>query len=175
MWRNSIRGWLIAVSVPACQGARGPSDGDAAPSDAAVMDGGSNADSESGLADAQYPASCFIDRASYDQSCASDSDCIAQVTLPNMESLRVQYGNFCQNQGVCFCGGGAVGRMSVAQYIADVSKTPIGSGELPIIACSCATSPPTTCQNGTCGPPIPSQAVGDAGMDATDANPLVDE
>jgi hypothetical protein len=107
---------------------------------------------------------CFIDITQYDHSCSVDSDCVSSVELncavwqggfiPRRGvNLFVGGGDFCGN--VCNCDlGGAISRSAVAQYLADVSRTPVGSGQVPIPICNCPPPPPLPnqlCVNGSCG------------------------
>ena len=83
-------------------------------------------------------ASCTILESNYDQSCAADTDCVG-----------VSFGNYClTNQ--CFCGGGAINSRSVAQFNADVAKTPVGSGAIRGVACPCPAVFGPCCRSGIC-------------------------
>jgi hypothetical protein len=101
---------------------------------------------------------CFIDFTQYDRSCSSDSDCVSTVTLPcavytngaRLSEVYVHFGTFCDG---CNCNGGAaISQRAVAQYIADVSRTPEGSGQIAFPICNCPPPPPATpmCKNGSC-------------------------
>jgi hypothetical protein len=102
-------------------------------------------------------AACFINAATYDQSCSVDSDCLSSVSglpvgslfvdLP-AGSLFVQSGNYCTP--LCICGDETISKGAVAQYVADVSKTPIGSGALAPSQCYCPSRTAPCCQAGRC-------------------------
>jgi hypothetical protein len=122
--------------VAACGGATHLSGGgDADTPDAAISD----TDSEA--------AACFIDTSNYGQSCSVDSDCVGMVNAPQGR-LQVQSGNYCKP--MCICGGEAINRQSIAQYVTDVSKTPLGSGSIPNPDCFCPLGAAACCQNGLC-------------------------
>jgi hypothetical protein len=78
-----------------------------------------------------------IQASSYDQSCNSDSDCVA-----------VSVGNTCA-ECVFACGEnvGAINAAAIGQYSADVAKTPAG-----IALCGCASEPmhAACCRGGQC-------------------------
>jgi hypothetical protein len=104
-------------------------------------------------------AACFIDLNQYDRSCSVDSDCVATVELscamyqnrPRGLNLYVRGGSFCDG---CNCNtGAAINRSAVAQYVADVSRTPEGSGQVAFPVCGCPPTPPPTisCNSGLCG------------------------
>ncbi len=119
---------------------------------------------EGGLPADAYSASCFIDPPTYDHSCTTDSDCIYEIPLDNVDldsgqqvrpfGMFVFSGNYCESR--CDCEGFPVefiGKKALAQFVADVSKTPLGSGAVPLIPCGCPASPipaPPICQNGLC-------------------------
>jgi hypothetical protein len=105
-------------------------------------------------------AACFIDLAQYDRSCATDSDCVSSVELPcavwpnslPVQPVYVHGGDFCDG---CNCSTGAtIGRSAVAQYVADLSMTPQGSGQVAFPPCSCPPAPPPPvgpqCVDGSC-------------------------
>lgn len=97
-------------------------------------------------------AACFISAANYDQSCSADTDCISTVTVPGLRGdVYVHFGNYCKQ--IClYCGGddSTISKNAVAQYVADVSKTPAGSGEVPVDLCSCKAFLAPKCVNGSC-------------------------
>ena len=106
-------------------------------------------------------AACFIDLNQYDRSCSVDSDCVSTVELRcavyenafPLTNLYVRGGNFCDG---CNCNQGTtINRSAVAQYVADVSGTPEGSGQVAFPICSCPPSPPpgtASCISGSCSP-----------------------
>jgi len=82
--------------------------------------------------------SCVISPSSYDQSCTVDTECALVVTA-----------DFCL--AGCECVGGATINVSaVAQYIAAVANTPLGSGALGNSACPCPSVPAPCCRDGVC-------------------------
>jgi hypothetical protein len=142
-------------------------------SDADEMEsGGSGPRCEGGAGAPVSPdaAACFIDLAKYDSSCAVDSDCVSTVELScavnqtstPVENLYVRGGNFCNG---CNCNTGiAINRSAVQQYIADVSATPEGSGEVAFPICNCPPTPPVAtpiCVNGSCSPSPVDSGLGD--------------
>jgi hypothetical protein len=152
-------GWTVGAfrvclgslaTIAACGGSAHQSGGaDAGTSD--IADGRAETDSESGVAASLDGAACFINTSNYDQSCSVDSDCVTQVDVnPNEihDYWEVQSGNYCQP--MCLCGGGVIGKSAVAQYLADLSKTPLGSGEIPYERCGCMGEPPFCCYSGLC-------------------------
>jgi hypothetical protein len=106
-------------------------------------------------------AACMIDLDPYDQSCSVDSDCVSTIDLgcavyTNSQPLRPLYvhgGNFCNG---CNCNTAlGINRSAVAQYVADVSRTPEGSGQAPFPICNCPLTPPPgtpSCVDGSCQP-----------------------
>jgi hypothetical protein len=103
---------------------------------------------------------CFIDLNRYDRSCSVDSDCVSTIDLGcAVPRLYVRGGDFCDG---CNCNtGSAINQSAVAQYIADVSGTPEGAGQIAFPVCNCPpTAPPaaSACIRGTCG------GVADAGF-----------
>jgi hypothetical protein len=113
-------------------------------------------------------AACSIDLNQYDRSCSVDADCVSTVKLScavypgsrPVPNLYVHGGDFCVG---CNCNmGAAINQSAVTQYIADVSRTPEGSGQVAFPFCNCPPTPPNpSCINGSCGLP---GAVGDAGL-----------
>jgi hypothetical protein len=98
-------------------------------------------------------ASCFIEASNYDTSCSVDSDCAGSVILDSGPLANhisyITFGNYCNAK--CICGGGAVNKRAVSQYIADVSKTPWGAGALSSwMQCFCPLPANTCCQSGLC-------------------------
>jgi hypothetical protein len=55
--------------------------------------------------------------------------------MPERISFPVTFGNFCSS--MCLCGPGAISQTAIPQYVADVSKTPLGTGAVPLEACFC--------------------------------------
>lgn len=92
-------------------------------------DGSNHADTDAGA--------CMISASNYDQSCAADTDC-----------QEVTSRDYCV--AGCLCGGSAVNAGALAQFNADVSKTPLGSGALGGAACPCADQPGPCCRSGKC-------------------------
>src|SRR5208283_2279748 len=90
-------------------------------SDAAYPEGGGGAGK---YLDGGFDGSaCFISASNYDQSCAVDSDCVAVIAGSALApAVVVQFDNYC-TQGLCICGGDAINKDAVPQYIGDLSKT----------------------------------------------------
>jgi hypothetical protein len=86
---------------------------------------------------------CLIETSNYDQTCSVDADCITMVGI-----FPIQSGNFCQPQ--CLCGGGTINKQAAAQYVRDVSSTPLGSGSISQELCNCLPVEPTCCAGGRC-------------------------
>jgi hypothetical protein len=80
----------------------------------------------------------MISASDYDQSCTVDTDC-----------QQVGSGNYCQNT-YCICGGSAINKAAVAQFELDVSETPLGSGALGTMVCSCPAEIVPCCRSGKC-------------------------
>jgi hypothetical protein len=152
--RTIARGVALALMcrLLGCGGAIGGAHSDAS----ASKDGGVGLDG----------AACAIQASNYDQSCSTDSDCVAVAG-----NLAVQFGNYCEEQ--CLCGGDAINRTAVTKYIADVSGTPFGSGTLPLDGgCNCGHFSGPCCQAGKCAAGQICQSVPDAGSaDVTYAPP----
>lgn len=107
--------------------------------------GAESAQSSEATTDAEG-ANCLILASNYNQTCSVDSDCVGSA---GAQGIPVQFGNYCTK--MCLCGGGAINRVSAAQYVADVSKTPLFSGALGQALClSCGQAGPTCCQAGRC-------------------------
>ena len=107
-----------------------------------------------------YAGACLFQASSYDQSCALDGDCVAVVST-----------DYCTNTA-CDCGGDPISVAGRAQFNADVSKTPLGSGALQWPVCSCQTPAPVCCRAGMCthdcyGPPDGGNIAG--GLSTTSA------
>jgi hypothetical protein len=171
--RDVVGGLLLAVC--ACSNATlisGEQDG--GPFDGALpVDGGSaeGSSGDSGASDAINPA-CLIDAASYDHSCTTDKDCVSEVMYgaevssngAHSVSIPVASGNYCISR--CNCAGSEViGMGGVAPFIADVSRTPLGSGQVPLSICSCPVPVPIPsgiCEQGFCGG-VRTGGLGDAG------------
>jgi hypothetical protein len=84
---------------------------------------------------------CAISASNYDQSCTVDTDC-----------TEVSAGDYC-SATTCLCGASAINVGALAQFIADISKTPIGSGALapPILStCGCPVFFGPCCRHGMC-------------------------
>jgi hypothetical protein len=142
------------------QSAPGEAEADS-PIESSTPDGASlqACEADAGSPPSSDAAACFIDLNQYDRSCSLDSDCVFTVELGctrNQNGVRggpmvVHGGNFCDG---CICNAGlAINRNAVAQYVADVSRTPEGSGQVALPVCNCPASPPGTpmCVNGMCG------------------------
>lgn len=85
-------------------------------------------------------AACIISASSYYGYCALDLDCV-QVTP----------GDYCGNDGACLCESAAINASALAEFNADVSWTPIGSGAVHPQRCSCALQPSAPCcRSGMC-------------------------
>jgi len=80
----------------------------------------------------------MISASNYDQSCTVDSDCV-----------QVSAGNYC-SATTCQCGGSAINVGALAQFKADVSKTPLGSGALMGAICGCPCESGAVCRSGQC-------------------------
>jgi hypothetical protein len=88
---------------------------------------------------------CFILASNYDTSCSVSADCVGTAG-----GFGVNFGNYC-DLSCAPCGGQAINRNSVAKYITDVSKTPLGSAWLTGKAgCSCVGEGEVACVNGIC-------------------------
>jgi hypothetical protein len=114
--------------------------------DAGTDEGGASVDSPFG--------NCNIQVSNYDQSCSVDSDCVLSAG-----NFPIQSGNYCQR--LCLCGGSAINKDAADQYVADVSRTLLGSGAVPRLACSCPSYSGPCCLGGTCAancPSVPSDA-----------------
>jgi hypothetical protein len=143
---------------------------DGSMSDAGEMQSGPRCEGGAGTPISADAAACLIDLAQYDRSCAVDSDCVStvelscavyQTSLP-VVTFYVRGGNFCDG---CNCNPGlAINQSAVQQYIADVSATPQGSGQVPFPACNCPPTPPVgipLCINGSCSPGPADSGPGD--------------
>ncbi|HXJ19052.1 MAG TPA: hypothetical protein VMT03_02380 [Polyangia bacterium] len=82
--------------------------------------------------------SCVFEASNYDRSCQLDGDCVA-----------VHSADYCSNTA-CGCGGDPVSVAGRAQFNADISKTPLGSGALQWPPCSCPVPAPICCRAGMC-------------------------
>lgn len=138
-WSIGCGGFAQAASVDA---------GDEAKGDVSqtMVDGGEvTPASRDGAGAADVPAFCSIERSNYNKSCSSDSDCVRVA-----DNIPVDFGDYCQ--WLCRCGGDAINQSSVAQYVADVSRTPLGSGTVggPAMGCSCGFAGPACCLQGQC-------------------------
>jgi hypothetical protein len=81
---------------------------------------------------------CTISASNYDQSCSTDTEC-----------AMVSSGDYCDSDQ-CFCGGSAISVGALAQFSADVAKTPIGTGAIPAAFCGCPLEGPPCCRAGVC-------------------------
>jgi hypothetical protein len=101
--------------------------------DASTSMSSSDASSPIGAFDA---AACTILASNYDQSCTVDTDCV-----------RVAAGDYCGDE--CLCGGeSTINVGALAQFNADVAKTPIGSGAVEGVGADCGC--PTEIDNAPC-------------------------
>jgi hypothetical protein len=96
---------------------------------------------------------CLIEVPWYDQHCSVDSDCVELLAgfhtdLGGPDGLLVQSGNYCTT--MCICGGEAINKSAVAQYMMDVSKTPLVSGAIPPPSCGCLPHGGACCRSGRC-------------------------
>jgi hypothetical protein len=91
-------------------------------------DGGPDAESDG----------CTVSASNYDQSCTVDTDCV-----------EVSSGDYC-SAATCQCGGSVVNVGALAQFRADVSKTPLGSGALMSLPCGCPLAAGPCCRQGMC-------------------------
>jgi hypothetical protein len=82
------------------------------------------ADDASTVAMTGEDAACNIVASNYDQSCAVDTDC-----------RTISAGDYCV--AGCLCGGSAISATALAQFNADVAKTPLGSGAVQELKCNC--------------------------------------
>jgi hypothetical protein len=140
--RNRIAsGAVLLLGIPLLLGANGNgcNAGGTIPIGSGAPDAGGSADAHS--------EPCMISASSYDASCTVDTDC-QEVTSTNYCAVN------------CLCGGSAINVGALAQFNADIAKTPLGSGALGgviaeadgsvVTACSCPPSPGPCCRNGTC-------------------------
>jgi hypothetical protein len=124
-------------------------------------------ETESGADDgAQAMCNSNIVASNYDDTCAVDNDCIALTS-----GGVVFFGNWCGTE--CPCVNGAINRDSEAQYVADVARTPIGTGAVRPPSCGCPNAGVPCCQAGrlslSCGG---SSANPDAGDEADGGSTL---
>ncbi len=118
-------GLLGACCIAACGGATHAETGETDASTVVPLDAGA----------------CLIEATNYDQSCAVDSDCISGI----------QSGNYCLSIDIG-CGQETINKQALAQYMADVSKTPLGSGAIPEVESSCFFSGQPCCIARHCTP-----------------------
>lgn len=107
--------------------------------------------------DSGQDAACLIRDTDYDRTCSVDSDCVIAVG-----GQPVVFGDYCQP--LCFCTAGTISRAAAAQFAANVSKTPIGSGALQGLNCGCLGGLGACCQHNQCTFPC--------SYDSSDAGPL---
>ncbi len=117
-------------------------DGGWAPPDASASDG-RRADAGQGsiVSSPSEGGACVIPASNYDQSCATDSDCVP---------VNSAY-DWCTP--LCNCGSNdAINGSAMAQYTADTSRTPVGSGAVSVGTCMCPgrSGPSTCCHAGMC-------------------------
>jgi hypothetical protein len=99
-------------------------------------------------------AACHIQASSYDQTCSVDSDCVEMAG-----GFSIDFGtDYCISS--CMCNLDSINKNSTAQFVSDVSRTPLGSGAIPAAVCNCPGSPGgPCCRGGTCTvrcPPLDS-------------------
>jgi hypothetical protein len=76
-------------------------------------------------------------------------------------------------------GPGAINQKAVSQYVADVSKTPLGTGAVLLASCYCDVTEILCCQSGLCSdqciayPPMDAAPLGE--QDAQNANAPAEE
>lgn len=146
--RNLVR-TIVAPAAFAALGACGGTMNTVPASDAAAETSSLEASAEASTS-ADGPESCVIDTSSYDQSCSVDSDCAAGATFPNPTiGDGIQSGNYCTP--MMLCGGEAINKRALAQFVADVSRTPLGSGTIKVRPSTClAVGTSARCVNGRC-------------------------
>jgi hypothetical protein len=115
--------------------------------------------SDAGVETTTEAGACIISASNYDRSCSTNSDCVAYIYgdggLEFLNGLPVEFGNYCVPG--CVCGGDAINRRAVAQYVNDVLKTPSLREDL-TCNCSVRVRPAVDsgepggacCLNGTC-------------------------
>lgn len=108
-----------------------------------VDGGGPVGDASSDAAAAADGRACTFVASNYDQSCVTNTDCVA-----------VRLGDYCDPTR-CYCDEslGAIKATALAQFNADVAKTPIGSDAVsPQGLCSCLafSDPGACCVAGKC-------------------------
>jgi hypothetical protein len=97
---------------------------------------------------------CVIEATNYDQSCMADTDCVGTAN-----SFPVESGNYCKT--MCLCGGDAINKSAVAQYVHDVSMTPLGSGPTDAWGdCLCEAVLAPCCVKGLCTTLCPGVLIG---------------
>ena len=118
--------------------------------------------------DSEAKTDCQINVASYDQSCAQDSDCVSVAG-----GFPVQSGDYCQT--MCLCPGAAINMSSISQYVhRDVSATPLGSGPSSAWTCGCPGEPSPACVNGQCTTnPLQSATTHEAGLTLSDGGEAI--
>jgi hypothetical protein len=105
---------------------------------------------------------CTIEASNYDVSCSVDTDCVGTAG-----PYSVQFGNYCQ--AGCMCGGDAINKASVAQYMHDVSVTPEAAS---LGNCFCTGFVPSPCcVNRRCTTIACPQGVDAGETPETDATP----
>jgi hypothetical protein len=125
--------------------------------------------------DAASGGSCMIDTGNYDQSCVVDSDCVGVIKGLDsplngpLGGVGVQSGDYCS--AMCTCGGGAIAKTAVQQYVRDVAATPLGSGAISPLNCGCTLITPPCCRAGRCMQECGSDVTAfvDAGAEEPDA------
>src|ERR1700722_14663825 len=156
VWRDAALVPFLLRLVTGCGGTEteGPSidAGNGADSTAMVTTAVDGATDDGGV-------SCYIVASHYGQSCRVDTDCVSSAG-----PFPVLTGDYCE--ALCLCGGSdAINRQSVTQYVADVKKTPLGSGAIPSLTCNCGNPSDPCCRGGLCTLSCPTEGLADAGGD----------
>jgi len=118
-------------------------------------DGSSTPDDSSGVDACAVSAvsNCLISASHYDQSCSADSDCV-----------RVDFGNYCDF--LCRCGGDAINRASLNQFMGDIAMTPLEQGCISGTGCGCGAVLGPCCRGGQCATGPACKAETDAAVAA---------
>lgn len=139
-------GWAVVFSGGLIASCGGSTVGDGA-----LLDAGSRHVTQPSADAASSPMSsesdggaCVIVAGRYDRSCAVDTDCVWYVGR-----AAVVFGDYCMP--ICVtCPGGAINARAAAQFSADVSMTPLGSGAIPVSSCGCIGASGPCCRSGQC-------------------------
>lgn len=101
---------------------------------------------------------CEIAASAYNETCSTDDDCVN-----GQGSVSVDFGDYCTS--FCSCPVYAINRADLARFVADVSRTPLGSGAISPPVCSCIPAAAPCCRQGMCT----EECVDFGGADASDA------